>query len=236
MRQSQIFATLGTLRQEHRISHQIANNLSNVQTPGFKRDVPIFSTLLSQAMDSDQRLFLDQTQTSFRQGNIQRTGNPLDLAIEGEGFFKVLTPEGVRYTRAGNFSLNKDMVLTNAEGFPVVGRRDEIILSGGTISVDKDGTIRVNGEEREKVTLVSFQDLDLLKKEGHTLFGLKIPQEEIVVQNSQIHQGALEDSNVNPIEEMVNLIDALRAFESCVKIVQCQDEMDSKAVNDLGKV
>jgi flagellar basal body rod protein FlgG len=83
---------------------------------------------------------------------------------------------------------------------------------------------------------VTFQDLDLLRKEGHTLFGLKIPQEETEVQNSQIRQGALEASNVNPIEEMVNLIDALRSFESCVKIVQSQDEMDSKAVNELGKV
>ena len=236
MRQSQILASVGAFRQQNRISHLITNNLSNVQTPGFKRDVPIFSVLLSQALDSYQRFSFDQTKTLFHNGSIQETGSPLDLAVEGEGFFKILTPQGIRYTRAGNFRLDKDMVLTNADGLPVVGRRDEITLSGGMISVEKDGTVKVNGEERDKIALVTFQDLDLLMKEGHTLFGLKIPQEETEVQNSQIRQGALEASNVNPIEEMVNLIDALRSFESCVKIVQSQDEMDSKAVNELGKV
>ena len=236
MRQSQILASVGAFRQQNRISHLITNNLSNVQTPGFKRDVPIFSVLLSQALDSYQRFSFDQTKTLFHNGSIQETGSPLDLAVEGEGFFKILTPQGIRYTRAGNFRLDKDMVLTNADGLPVVGKRDEITLSGGMISVEKDGTVKVNGEERDKIALVTFQDLDLLRKEGHTLFGLKIPQEETEVQNSQIRQGALEASNVNPIEEMVNLIDALRSFESCVKIVQSQDEMDSKAVNELGKV
>lgn len=236
MRPSQIFASLGALRQENRISNLIANNLSNLQTPGFKKDLPIFSAVLSRALGPYQRPSFDQTKTLFHQGSIQETGNPLDLAVEGEGFFKILTPQGIRYTRAGNFSLNKDMVLTNAEGFPVMGRRGEITLSGGTISVEKDGTVKVNGEEREKIALVTFQDLDLLRKEGHTLFGLKIPQDEIEVENRQIHQGALEASNVNPIEEMINLTDALRSFESCVKIVQSQDELDSKAVNDLGKV
>jgi flagellar basal-body rod protein FlgG len=236
MRQSQILASVGAFRQQNRISHLITNNLSNVQTPGFKRDVPIFSVLLSQALDSYQRFSFDQTKTLFHNGSIQETGSPLDLAVEGEGFFKILTPQGIRYTRAGNFRLDKDMVLTNADGLPVVGKRDEITLSGGMISVEKDGTVKVNGEERDKIALVTFQDLDLLMKEGHTLFGLKIPQEETEVQNSQIRQGALEASNVNPIEEMVNLIDALRSFESCVKIVQSQDEMDSKAVNELGKV
>jgi len=236
MRQSQIFASLGTLRQQNRISHLIANNLSNVQTAGFKKDVPIFSVLLSQALDSYQRLSFDRTKTLFHQGTIQETGNPLDLAIEGEGFFKIQTPQGIRYTRAGNFCLNQDGVLTNANGFSVVGKRGEMTLRGGTISVEKNGTVKVNGEERDKITLVTFQDLDLLRKEGHTLFGLKIPQEETEVGNPQIHQGALEASNTNPIEEMVNLIDALRSFESCVKIVQSQDELDSKAVNELGKV
>lgn len=236
MRQSQIFASLGTLRQQNRISHLIANNLSNAQTAGFKKDVPVFSVLLSQSLDSYQRLSFDQTKTLFHQGTIQQTGNPLDLAIEGEGFFKIQTAQGVRYTRAGNFCLNRDGVLTNANGFSVLGKRGEMTLSGGTITVEKDGTVKVNGEERDKIALVTLQNLDLLKKEGHTLFELRIEEEVREVENPQIHQGALEASNTNPIEEMVNLIDALRSFESCVKVVQSQDEMDSKAVNELGKV
>jgi flagellar basal body rod protein FlgG len=102
--------------------------------------------------------------------------------------------------------------------------------------VGKDGTIKVDGAEVDRIDLVNFSDLSGLKKEGHTLFRLEIPQAEGEARDSQLHQGALESSNVNPIEEMVKLIDSLRSYESCMKVIQSNDEMDGRAVNELGRV
>ena len=236
MRHSQTVAALGAFREQRRIFDIISNNLSNVQTAGFKKDVPIFYTLLNQSMDRFPTLAVDQMMTQYYQGNVQNTGKELDLAVEGEGFFKIKTPQGMRYTRAGNFSLNNDRVLINADGFPVMGRTKEITLKGQPVTVEKDGTIKVAGSETDKIALVTFPDLDLLKKEGHTLFRLEVPQKEVEVRDSKVLQGALEASNVNPIEEMVNMIDAFRSYESCLKIIQSHDEMNNKAVNELGRM
>jgi flagellar basal-body rod protein FlgF len=236
MRNTQAVASMGAFRQQRRISDLIANNLSNVQTAGFKKDVPLFHNILDQTLDSFRDNPPDAIKTVFSQGNIQKAGNVLDVAIEGEGFFKVKTPQGIRYTRAGNFGMNKDNVLVNANGFPIMGKQGEITLSGQTISIEKDGTIKVDGGEAGQIALVTFSDLDLLRKEGNGLFQLEVPQAEVEVRDSQFVQGALESSNVNPIEEMVNLIDSLRSYESCLKTIQGHDEMDNKAVNDLGRV
>lgn len=236
MRNVQISASIGAARQERRMFHIIANNLTNVQTAGFKKDAPFFHTLLSQASGHIQNIPMDGIKTLFQQGNIQKTENELDLAIEGEGFFKVKTPYGIRYTRAGNFSLNKDRVLMDANGFPVMGRQGEITLNGRKIRIEKDGVVRVDGREVDQISVVTFPDLDLLRKEGHTLFRLETPQKEMEDRTSQVLQGDLEASNVNSIEEMIKLVDALRSYESCLKTIQSNDEMDSRAVNELGKL
>jgi flagellar basal-body rod protein FlgG len=236
MRNFQTVPALGAFREQRRIFHLIANNLSNAQTVGFKKDVLVFHSILNRSWDQLQNSPTDEVKTSFHQGNFQRTGNDLDLAIEGEGFFKTKTPNGLRYTRAGNFKLDRERQLVNAEGMPVMGKNGEIRISGQKISVETDGTIRVDGGEVGQIDLVSFPNLDLLKKEGNNLFRLEVPQEEMEANNSQIVQGVLELSNVNPIEEMVNMVDSLRSYESCLKIVQSQDALNSKAVNDLGRV
>ena len=114
MRNTQTVAAMGAFRQQTRMYHRIANNLSNVQTVGFKRQVPVFQTILSKSAERFQNIPNDTIRISFLPGPIQKTGNDLDLAIEGEGFFKVKTPNGIRYTRGGNFTMNKDKVLINA--------------------------------------------------------------------------------------------------------------------------
>jgi flagellar basal-body rod protein FlgG len=236
MRNSQIAASVGAFRQQRRIFHLTANNLSNVQTVGFKKDVPIFHNVLNQVLDSLQPIPEDGMKTVFDQGTIQKTGNALDLAIDGDGFFKVKTPSGIRYTRAGNFVLSKNKVLTNAEGFPIMGGKKEITLEGNQIVIEKDGAIKVDGNEIDKIALVTFSDLNLLEKEGHTLFRLMTPTAEKGVEQSQTLQGYLEQSNVNTIEEMVKLIDSFRTYEACLKTIQSNDEMDGKAVNEVGRV
>jgi flagellar basal-body rod protein FlgG len=228
-------AVIGLFRQERR--HElIANNLSNAQTAGFKKDVPVFHRIFSEAFSSYQLGEFETSVTSFQQGELQATRNPLDLAIEGEGFFKVKTPQGIRYTRSGNFRLNREGTLVQDSGYPVLGRTGEINLKGNQFSIDKDGTVYVDGASRDKIALVTFSDLNGLKKEGHALFKQESVQEEKEVPQSQVHQGTMELSNINIMEEMVRMIDALRSFEACRKIVQVQDEMDAKAVNELAKV
>lgn len=145
----QTIATLGALRQEKRLN-VIINNLSNSQTVGFRKDVSVFKGMVSKTLDRLKGDETGETMTSYQPGETQTTGNPLDLAIDGEGFFKIITPNGIRYTRAGNFKLDDGKVLVNANGFPVMGRRGEIILSGKTIAIEKDGSIKVDGNDVDK--------------------------------------------------------------------------------------
>ena len=236
MRNTQTIAALGAFRQQTRIDHLIANNLSNVQTAGFKREVPVFSNVLSQAQGRLRNISNDSVQISFIQGNIQKTGNDLDLAIEGEGFFKVETPHGVRYTRSGNFHLNKDKVLINANGFPVLSQRGKITLTGNKITVGEDGSIAADGNEIDQIAVVRFPDLSVLNKEGHTLLKTESAETKMAAGQSRVVQGALEASNVNAVEEMINLMDSFRTYESCLKIIQADDSLDSKAVNEVGRV
>ena len=238
MRNTQMVAAMGAFRQQTRMDHLIANNLSNAQTTGFKRQVPVFQTILSKTSERFQNIQRDTVRISFLQGPIQKTGNDLDLAIEGEGFFKVKTPYGVRYTRSGNFGLNKDQVLINANGFPVLSEKgSEITLTGKKIAVGSNGSISADGNEVDQIAVVSFPDLNVLQKEGHTLLKNANPrQEEIKAPESQVVQGALEASNVNAVDEMINLLDSYRTYESCLKIIQADNSLDTRAVNDVGKV
>ncbi len=226
---------VGLFRQEKRYDI-IANNLSNLQTVGFKKDVPVFDKVLTEALSSSHGEDPVSSLTVFQQGDLQSTRNDLDLAIEGEGFFKVKTPAGVRYTRNGNLRLNQDGVLLDSKGHPVLGRGSEITLRGSQISIDKDGTIWTDGNSQGKIDLVTFKDLRDLKKEGSNLYRNGSEQEEIEAPESRIHQGSLEQSNVNPMEEMVRIIDAFRSFQACHKVVQVEDELNAKAVNDLARV
>lgn len=233
MRNDQIISALGAFREQKRVFHFISNNLSNAQTAGFKKDIPIFYPLLNRTWNQLVTSQTEEAKTLFHQGNLHKTGNDLDLAIDGEGFFKIKTPEGIRYTRAGNFKLGRERQLVTSEGFPVVGRNGEITIGGRSIVIATDGTIRIDGEEADQITVVTFPDLGLLKKEGHNLFRSEFPQQEIEAKESQVVQGALELSNVNPIEEMVDLIDSLRAYEACLKVIQTQNELKS---SEIGKV
>lgn len=214
----------------------ISNNLSNVQTAGFKRDVPVFREVLAASQDGALRQTREEVKTVFEQGDIQRTGNPLDLAIEGEGFFRVKTPSGIRYTRAGNFRIDREKKLIHESGFPVLGRQGEVTLRGQGIVVERNGSIKADGAEIDQIEPVTFQDLGALKHEGHGLFRLEGGLSEIPAEESSLLQGSLELSNVNPVQEMVRLMECLRTYESYVKMVHTNDEMEAKASNEIGRI
>jgi len=236
MLSSQTLAYLGAIRQQERISHIIANNLSNVQTVGFKKDIALFDSLLVEASARLNPPAQETIQTVFGQGHLYRTNNKLDLAIEGEGFFKVKVGEDVRYTRAGNLRLDRDGKLLDAGNRPVLGQNREITLKGNQIVIGEDGTIQVDGNPVGKIDIVTFADLSQLVKEGHNLYYALNPGEEKPADRSTVLQNHLESSNVNPVEEMINLMDSHRSFESCLKVIQSNDSLDGKAVNELGRV
>lgn len=236
-------APLGALHQERRIS-VLVNNLSNAQTAGFKKDVPVFQNIFFHEQEQLRNQKMEATRTDFSQGDLMRTGNDLDLAITGEGFFKISTPNGVRYSRAGNFRLDQQGRLVNAAGLAVLGQNGEIVLDGKKkISVGTDGTVQALGSESNsqpetvgKIALVRFADMSALKKEGHTLFRNDDAQEELEAAETELEQGLLETSNVNAVAEMAQMMEAFRTFETCMKIIQSDDELTGKTVNEVGRV
>ncbi|ATF93761.1 flagellar basal-body rod protein FlgG [Cedecea neteri] len=232
----------------------ISNNLANVNTSGFKRDRVMFSDLFYQNQRAPGGQ-LDQnntaptgiqfgsgvkivgTQKEFSTGNIQNTGQDLDVAITGQGFFQVETPDGeMAYTRAGNLQRNQEGVITNAAGLPLV---PQIELPANTkeIQIAKDGTVMalVGGEtdpvELGQITLVNFVNPAGLEAVGGNLYRETaasgdavegIPGEEAF---GQLEQGSLEGSNVQVVEEMVDMITVQRAYEMNAKMVSAADDM-----------
>ena len=224
----------------------ITNNLANVGTTGFKKDIAVFmGTTAPQIGETDSITdpatfgSLSHTVTDFSSGAIKVTGDPLDVAIEGDGFFAISTPQGTRYTRNGNFTLNADGLLSLGE-FPVEGGGGPITLPAGQVLIDPEGKISVKGVEAgaepieiDRIPVYTFAKPGDLKKVGGSLFevvgGGATPSIE-----AHVRQGALEASNVNPVEEMVAMIEVMRLYESSQKAIQTADEIAAKTANELG--
>lgn len=246
---SMYLAASGAILQQMRLEI-IANNVANINTPGYKEDLPIFRLQYSEtdpsAADNNQTAFQRQEispyappfglRTDFSSGSIKSTGNALDLAISGDAFFTIQTQDGVGYTRQGNFRLNEEGTLITQNGDPVLGQGAEITIEGSKVSVGLDGTIEVDGQVLDQIRLVRFDDLSQIKKVGNTFFrpadgfGTEI---EIEAENATIHQGVIEVSNVNAIRSMTDMIEALRVSEAYQKVIHAVDEVTSKTVNDV---
>ncbi len=210
----------------------IINHLSNVGTTGFKADILSFDEMLKAKMTID-----------FTQGGFIETGNTLDLAINGDGFFKIQTPQGIRYTRNGTFTLNSDNLLVTQNGDLVLGDRGPISIQGGRIEINDAGEIWVEDETTGtmvmvgKPDIVDFAQKDQFIKEGESLFIYNgSPLDEIEPANTVVLQGELEMPNVDTVMEMTKMIETMRIYESYMKTLQALDETDAKAINDLGKV
>jgi flagellar basal-body rod protein FlgF len=203
----------------------IANNLANIGTAGFKKDMVYF----------DQALRMHVT-TDLSQGNIRRTGNPLDVALEGEGFFKVQTPAGVRYTANGRFQLNAEGLLVTSNGDPVLGSGGPISIQGKDITINDRGQIEVDESAVDRLSLASFQRPERLQKEGSSYYIYNGDEKEISEpQQTSVKQGYIEESNVVVTDEMIRMVEALRNFESYQKVLQTFDETDARVVNEVGK-
>ncbi|MBX3507579.1 MAG: flagellar basal-body rod protein FlgF [Parvibaculum sp.] len=219
----------------------IANNIANVNTTAFKSETMMFEQYLktdASELSPDKRITFVQDVGQYRNmrdGALQTTGNPFDVAITGEGFFRIETANGVRYTRNGNFYLNNegqlvtsagDFVLTDA-GAPIAFARDET-----GITIARDGTISTDQGRRGRLAIVTFGNPQDMKKAGDSLF--ETAQQEVPAQNIRLVQGALEGSNVNPILEMTNMIEVTRSYASAQKLIDQADQMRRQAIQQLG--
>ena len=226
----------------------ISNNLANVNTAGYKKDVAVTkdfaSILISRVNDGANSpvigslglgTVVDEVATVHSGGAVRTTGNDFDVAIEGNGFFAVQTPQGVRYTRNGTFAKNIQGELITNEGFPVLGQKGTIRLGQkGKMVIGDDGSIAVDGQPVDKLKLVEFADNKQLIKEGGSLYDAS--GQTPTTATGGVKQGYLEMSNVNVVGEMVNLISNYRAYEVNGKVVQSHDQLIGKAVNEVGKL
>ena len=224
----------------------IANNIANASTPGFKRESAKFEEFLTKVRPSEGQTgpqsvsFVKDAGTvrDTGQGNLQTTGAPLDLALNGKGFFTVATPNGERYTRDGHFSLNGAGQIVTTDGYAVQGEGGAITVTptDGQIHVAADGTISsvVNGTLNQlgKIKLTDFADeRGSLSKEGANLYSASqggVPSTAAVV------QGSLESSNVQPVLEISKMIEVMRAYEATATLSKSQEDQSRDAITKLG--
>ncbi len=204
----------------------ISNNLANQNTNGFRKDVISFNQTLSMNYISE---------TDFAPGPVRYTGNELDVALEGRGFFKVQTPAGIRFTRDGALSLNTEGVLVTHTGDAVLGQNGPIKINGSKVAIGNDGQVVVDNQAVDNLMVVDFEQPQFLVKEGSSYYRHPLEENGIPATDKvSVKQNYLEGSNVNPTEEMIKMLEAFRSFESAQKAISTIDEITSRMVNDQG--
>ncbi len=238
----------------------IANNLANVNTSGFKRTLlqvqsaPEMGVYRRQidpsgvARGTSSSSFVGalgmgaqvmDTPAVFEQGTLGQTGNPLDLAIQGSAFFAIQTPQGVRYTRDGQFSEDPTGRLVTLDGSLVLGTNGPVQLQpgGGAGQVDENGQVTQGGRLVDQIALVQFGNPAQVRPEGDNRFvasNAALPV-RAAAGSSTVHQGFLERSNANVVRSMVDLISAQRWFEANQKVIQTQDDANGWAIENVAK-
>ncbi len=180
---------------------------------------------------------MEKLETDFSQGNLQSTGNQLDFAFSGKGFFTVETPAGTRYTRDGSFKLNSEKELVTAEGYVVTGTEGPIVIDGTVVAVNESGEILVDGQLVNKFKISAFENSRDMRKTGEGLYTFEKGLEPVEGEfEGAVVQGHLENSNVDPVKEMVEMMTLFRGYESSQRMVRAYDESIGKAVNEVGRV
>jgi len=215
----------------------IANNLANVNTTGYKRQIP-FSEILSDSGDVGVRNI-----TSQEQGNLVKTSNPLDLALTGKGFFVLKDDDGgTEITRDGRFKISPDGLLVSDDSMPVMGQNgiisleDSLVENNSEIKVNKDGEIKIGDRTIATLLVVDVDNSSSLTRAGNSNFKVENQGYQVASPNEYaISQGYLEEANTNPIEEMEAMIQLNKNYESAQKVINALDQSLQQA-NDIGKV
>jgi flagellar basal-body rod protein FlgF len=220
----------------------VANNIANASTPGFKAEMMLMSEVELPAERGVDLSYVQDFATArdFSPGSLRATGNPLDLAVQGDGFFAVQTPDGVRYTRVGRFQLDANGTLVTSQGYPVLGGGGPITLDpdDGPVNVAEDGSVStdraIGGQQQViagKLDLMDFPDRGKLTPAQDGLFDPNGQQP--VEATGKIAQGMLEDSNVRPIIEMTSLIEVTRNYQSMQRFLDSEHERQRRAISTI---
>ncbi|MDA5193218.1 flagellar basal-body rod protein FlgF [Govanella unica] len=224
----------------------IANNMANMNTTSFKKEAMIFQeymvTMKDTAIPAARKVSYVQDKAVIRdfiEGKFRPTENPLDLSLNGQNFFQVRQADGsIRYTRNGHFSLSPNGTLVTSSGLPVLDRGGSTIQflpEDNEINVAPDGTVSTKSRgDIGQISVVSFANLGQLEKTGDSLFSS--PQTPTPSQNYSVMRGMIEDSNVEPIIEMTNMINVSRQYQMMARSLEDQQDLYSKSINRLAKV
>ncbi|MBV8553617.1 MAG: flagellar hook basal-body protein [Acidobacteriaceae bacterium] len=222
----------------------LANNLANTSTSGFKADREFYSTYLSSeiASTTDPAVgpspVVERQWTDFTQGTLMNTGNATDLALSGSGFFTANGPNGILYTRNGNFRISPQGVLVTAEGYPVRLARGQTLQTQSTdpLQVAPDGEIMQGGNALGQLELVDFSDPSQLSKAAPAYFQAPASATTKPASNAQVSQGKLETSNAAPAEAAARMVSLLRNFEMLQKAVKIGTDMNRQAIEEVARV
>lgn len=243
-----IFASASGLINSERRLDAVANNIANADTPGFKRSVAVtksFDALFIRQIRGGSALepvlgqlglgaAVAQAVPDMTQGGLRFTARALDLALEGEGFFAVQTPAGIRYTRDGSFNVDQEGYLVTGAGYRVVGTSGPVKVGNGQVSIDGSGRVLADGKAAGQLKVVAFPAGTLFDREGENLF---LPSVEAgQASTAPVRSGYLETANVQPVREMVDMIAIMRGYEANQKVVRAQDETLGQAVNEIAKI
>jgi flagellar basal-body rod protein FlgF len=236
-----LLVSLSSQLAAYRSMDVIANNLANANTPAFKRESATFQEYVTQAQPAEGEsgpqpvsFVKDAGDTrDLTQGHAETTNAPFDLAINGKGYFTVSTAAGNRYTRNGHFTLDGDGNIATEDGDTLQGDGGEITVTAddGDIHIAEDGTVSGAKGQIGKLKLVDFPDDSALQKQGSSLYATD--QQPTDVEKPSIHQGMIEASNVQPVVEISNMIEVMRAYQSSANLTQSQEELMRNALDKL---
>ena len=214
----------------------VANNLANVNTPAFKGEKMMFVEFLSEPQKDVPLSFVQDRGSArdLRSGPLTKTGNPLDLAIAGDGYFTVQTDRGPRYTRAGRFQLSTDRQLTNSQGHALLTATGQpIVVPPGSneITVAGDGTISAGTESIGRVGVTNFANQQAMKREESNLYSSDAPPQP--VPDARVIQGSLEESNINSVIELTKMISIHRTYAANQQLLQEEHQRVRRAITTL---
>lgn len=221
-----------------------ANNIANAETPGYKKDSTFIkeldaATKRALPTQSDwERPMIDQIYTDYSQGTFNKTGSPLDAAIQGEGFFILESVDGIQrqYTRNGSFMVDTEGFLVNSNGMRVIGDGGPVSVGDGTdINIDETGQVIVDNNVVARLSVVNFDDKNELQKSGNSSFVVAEEVEPLPSTDYSVRQGYLEQANINVVKEMVEMIVTMRHFEAASKMIQTQDESLQTLYSEVGR-
>ena len=221
-----------SLRYWERRSEVTAHNLANASTDGFKAE-RVFGRLLGAGGEGGT---VAQTATDLRAGTFRTTDNPLDLALGTDGFLVVNTPAGERFTRGGSFRLDADRRIVDAAGRPLLGEKGAITVpAGASVAIAPDGAVTADSRPRDRLRVERPGTGATLAHEGGTLFVPDAGRRSVAAADRQLRQGAVEESNVNPVSSMVDMIAVQLAYASVQKAITTLDAVRGTAASELGK-